>query len=196
MNRNEILQRAASMAGCTEQQVTAVLTSLAGLAASEIQQGFLLPEFGHLRVVPGPQREIRNPATGQTIMVPGEPFVEFAPDSGFETALLAQPEKGSEMPQLTEVETLPEIRLEMNSADLGMLGIEADPDFSNVNKLGGTPDWIQGPPECITCCATPMTFYGQLDSDFDTRFNIVDAGRIFVFLCRSCAKSISIVQYF
>ncbi len=196
MNRDQVLQQAATMSGCSTAQVTAVLQSLAQIAKDEIQGGFLLPEFGQLRVVPGPQREFRNPATGQLMLIPGDPIVEYVPDSEIESIFLSQRQPANDRTPTSTVEALPQIRLHKDPTDLAAAGIEPGASDENLSKLGGTPDWIQLPPERVTCCANQMTFFGQLDSNVNDRFNIMDAGRIFVFVCRSCGKATSLVQSF
>lgn len=197
LTRKEVLQRTASAVGCTEAEVVSVLAALARLARDEIHQGFLLPEFGELRVSPGPPREIRNPATGELMTIPGDPQIDFVADSDVASSLLARRPTAQSAPARAEnAKVLPEIRLHLERADLEAAGIEADSAEHCVSKLGGAPDWVQAPPEHVVCCSQEMTFYGQLDSDFDARFNIGDAGRIFVFLCEACGKATTLVQYF
>lgn len=63
------------------------------------------------------------------------------------------------------------------------------------HKLGGDPDWIQGDetPECSECCE-PMEFYGQFDHLGDIE-SLKDFGMIYVFLCRECYTTESVLQF-
>ncbi len=74
-------------------------------------------------------------------------------------------------------------------------------------KLGGKPDWIQGE-ETPICkrCRQPMTFVGQIDSigaaesplghslNKAGAFLFADCGMIFVFWCRGCNDTRSVLQ--
>ena len=62
------------------------------------------------------------------------------------------------------------------------------------SKIGGNPDWIQSP-QTLVCdkCKKKMSFYGQLDSINDD-YKIADAGMIYVFVCKECVSSKSIIQ--
>jgi hypothetical protein len=68
------------------------------------------------------------------------------------------------------------------------------PEIGSRHKLGGTPDWLQGPdvPSCDHCRG-PMTFYGQLDSVGD-RMCLADCGIVYVFVCIDCFSSKSLIQ--
>jgi hypothetical protein len=66
-------------------------------------------------------------------------------------------------------------------------------DIGSRHKIGGDPDFIEGM-ESPTCdCGVEMTFYAQLDS-LNEKYNIGDAGMIYIFLCFDCFISKSIVQ--
>ena len=70
----------------------------------------------------------------------------------------------------------------------------ADPTAGHRHKLGGDPDWLQGPevPECPDCHEV-MSFYGQLDSVGDT-VTLADVGMIYVFVCFDCFTAKSVLQ--
>jgi hypothetical protein len=70
----------------------------------------------------------------------------------------------------------------------------ADPMVGRRHKLGGNPDWLQGPdvPACPDCKA-PMSFYGQLDSVGDA-MTIADVGMVYVFVCFDCNETKSVLQ--
>lgn len=70
----------------------------------------------------------------------------------------------------------------------------AGPTAGHRHKVGGDPDWLQGPevPSCPEC-HTPMSFYGQLDSVGDD-MTLVDVGMIYVFVCFDCYTTKSVLQ--
>lgn len=74
-----------------------------------------------------------------------------------------------------------------------LAGVEGK-DYGKRNKLGGSPDWLQGDdtPVCPSC-GKRMTFYGQLDSIND-RIMIDDAGMIYVFYCFDCGVTNALAQ--
>ena len=63
------------------------------------------------------------------------------------------------------------------------------------HKLGGKPDWIQGDetPECSEC-GESMEFYGQLDHLGNVEA-LKDLGMIYVFVCRDCYITDTVLQY-
>ncbi len=63
------------------------------------------------------------------------------------------------------------------------------------HKIGGDPDWIQADetPDCGEC-GEPMEFYGQLDH-LGAVEGLVDAGMIYVFLCRECYMVVAVLQH-
>lgn len=83
----------------------------------------------------------------------------------------------------------------------------AAPKNGERTKLGGKPDWIQGE-ETPICkqCEHPMTFVGQIDSIGAAQtplgrslskaesFLFADCGMIYVFWCRGCNRTGSVLQ--
>ena len=69
----------------------------------------------------------------------------------------------------------------------------AGPGPGGRHKLGGRPDWLQSDetPRCE--CGKAMTFYAQLDSIGD-KFDLADAGIIYVFVCFDCFTTRSLLQ--
>ena len=63
----------------------------------------------------------------------------------------------------------------------------------SYHKIGGEPDWIQDD-ETPECCGQKCIFYGQLDS-LGGKYDLVDSGMIFVFLCHKCLKTHSVFQF-
>jgi len=70
----------------------------------------------------------------------------------------------------------------------------ADERIGRRHKLGGAPDWLQGPdvPKC-SGCQEAMTFYAQLDSIGDP-VALADVGMVYVFVCFDCFTTKSILQ--
>lgn len=62
-----------------------------------------------------------------------------------------------------------------------------------LHKIGGEPDWIQGD-ETPYCCSQPAMFYGQLGS-LGGKYDLIDNGIIYVFICRKCLKTYSVFQF-
>lgn len=195
LTRAEILSLLASRTGVDDSVIEQLFDSLATLAGEESRNGFLLPNFGKFSIQPGPEVEYRNPATGTMMMIPGQPNVVFEPDFNFEKQMFAEPasELKSDTPR-TSSRVLPTVHLTPSAEDLRSAGIETD--RGSQNKLGGMPDWIQDEPKSIACCGRNMTFYAQFDSGIGGEFNIADCGMIYVFVCDTCWKATSIVQYY
>jgi hypothetical protein len=66
-------------------------------------------------------------------------------------------------------------------------------DAHPIHKIGGEPDWIQGD-ETPECCGQPMIFYGQLGS-LGGKYDLIDNGIIYVFICRKCLSTQSVFQF-
>src|SRR5438045_2956071 len=91
----------------------------------------------------------------------------------------------------------PETRLVARPATLGgkleaILGL-AKIGQGRLHKIGGEPDWIQDD-ETPQCCGRPAIFYGQLGS-LGGKYDLIDNGIIYVFICRKCLKTHSVFQF-
>ena len=62
-----------------------------------------------------------------------------------------------------------------------------------LHKIGGEPDWIQDD-ETPECCGQPAMFYGQLGS-LGGKYDLIDNGIIYVFICRKCLRTHSVFQF-
>ncbi len=62
-----------------------------------------------------------------------------------------------------------------------------------IHKIGGEPDWIQDD-ETPECCGRPTMFYGQLGS-LGGKYDLIDNGIIYVFICRKCLKTHAVFQF-
>jgi len=61
------------------------------------------------------------------------------------------------------------------------------------HKVGGEADWIQGD-ETPECCGRPAMFYGQLAS-LGGKYDLIDNGIIYVFICRKCLRTHAVFQF-
>jgi hypothetical protein len=107
---------------------------------------------------------------------------------------------------------LPEIKVTLTRCRRGQRAVALDypQNLGLRTKLGGEPDWIQGPevPFCADC-DVPLTFVAQVDSvehesdknplarpaiggERDYMFG--DVGMIYVFFCFSCCTPYSVHQ--
>jgi nucleoid DNA-binding protein len=184
----------AKATGVEESAVSKVLAELANQAYANAGTGFVLPGFGKFRVVRGVDTTGKNPFTGKPIVFRAPPEIEFTIDTAAKRSFLAGKAESSESTSdATNAPKLQPIRLQPNADDLDAAGIEGNAPYKF--KVGGEPDWIQDA-EVPVCCDDAILFYGQLDSLDNGDYCIGDKGMLYVFLCRSCASSRSILQGF
>ena len=62
-----------------------------------------------------------------------------------------------------------------------------------LHKIGGEPDWIQDD-ETPECCGQTAIFYGQLGS-LGGKYDLIDNGLIYVFICRKCLNAHAVFQF-
>ena len=79
MTKNELISAIAEETGKTKINISAILTSLAGVAATTLKAGgdLTLGGIGKLSAAKREAREARNPSTGATIKVPAKTVVKF-----------------------------------------------------------------------------------------------------------------------
>jgi len=188
MTRAEIIEKIANSAGLDRAVVDTVLNSLAEAAYCNQSDNFLLPGFGTIQIVDG--APIRKPGTGEMVARP-RCNVEFRFDTLAKERILSTDNQlaGENSPNAKR--KLPQIKLEPNTSDLAVAGIEFLENLKT--KLGGDPDWVQCP-DAPTCCGVEMTFYAQIDSNINNEFNIADGGMLYVFCCDHCSNSSSKMQ--
>ena len=105
------------------------------------------------------------------------------------------------MPELPDrlpiPEKIPETRLIPRPPTLrGKLAAICDWNMTvnhRLHKIGGEPDWIQDG-ETPECCGRPTMFYGQLGS-LGGKYDLIDNGIIYVFICRKCLNTYSVFQF-
>jgi len=191
---NELSEQLATATGMSADDVSRLLTELANTAYAHAADGFVLPGFGKFQLVAGESRTGVNPFTRKTQVFHAPPNVEFTVDTdaekGFRTG---NAEKVLPTSADDAAEVLAPIRLVPDAQDAEAAGIEAERIAEAEFKVGGEPDWRQAPAVPV-CCGQPMLFYGQLDS-LGGDYIIGDVGLLYVFLCRLCCSSRSILQY-
>jgi hypothetical protein len=74
-----------------------------------------------------------------------------------------------------------------------VIGFAWAKDMGKRSKIGGDPDWIQGPDRPACSCGSEMSFYGQLDSVGDS-VCLADCGMVYVFICFDCFTSSAVLQ--
>jgi nucleoid DNA-binding protein len=182
----------AKATGVEGSAVSKVLAELANQAYANATSGFVLPGFGKFHLVPGAERRGVNPFTGKPVVFRAPLEIEFTIDIAAKKSFLAGKAESSESTsEATRASTLQPIGLLPNVDDLDAARIEGNAPYKF--KVGGEPDWIQAA-EVPVCCDDAMLFYGQLDSLDNGDYSIGDMGRLYVFLCRSCSSSRSIMQ--
>lgn len=77
MTKSQILDHLAKKTGQTKKLSGEFLDELVGLAHKEAKKSFVLPGLGKLVVVNRKKRMGRNPATGQTMVIPAKKVLKF-----------------------------------------------------------------------------------------------------------------------
>lgn len=77
MTKTQTIAALAERSGLSKGQVSDLLEQLAGLAYSEAKNGFTIPGIGKLVLVNRKERMGRNPATGESILIPAKTVVKF-----------------------------------------------------------------------------------------------------------------------
>jgi DNA-binding protein HU-beta len=77
MSKSEILSHLASKTGTTKKQAGEFLDEFVTLAHKEAKKSFAIPGLGKLVVVDRKKRMGRNPATGETMVIPAKKVLKF-----------------------------------------------------------------------------------------------------------------------
>ena len=97
LTKSEIIAELAESNGMSKDQVSAFLNSLCEMAYREAKRTskFLLPGFGHLRLIQRAARMGRNPATGEAVSIPEKVAAKFVLMKACKEAILptATPDK-------------------------------------------------------------------------------------------------------
>lgn len=77
MTKSQIISHLAEENDLSKKQVNDFMTSLTDLAYEEAKNGFTIPGLGKLVVVKRKKRKGRNPATGESIIIPAKKALKF-----------------------------------------------------------------------------------------------------------------------
>ena len=79
MNKTDLINAMAAEAGLSKSDTTKALTAFESIVADSLKRGedVLLVGFGTFTVVERAERQGRNPATGETIMIPAARQAKF-----------------------------------------------------------------------------------------------------------------------
>ena len=88
LTKSQIVAGVADAAGITKKQAGAAIESLVGLAYKNAKNGFTVPGLGKFVLVNRPARQGRNPATGQTILIPAKRVLKFRVAKACKDAIL------------------------------------------------------------------------------------------------------------
>ncbi len=193
----QIEEDIAARCGLSVEVVSQVLQEIRKVAIDNVAHGFTLPGFGRFSIENGPESKGINPFTGQPCVFKERPFVSFKVDPTIERSFVMGEDqtKIDADKDAAEYRELPQIRLHPDAEQVRAAGLSASSAAASNFKLGGHPDWIQGPQD-VVCCNKRSTFYGQLDSRIGGDFNVADAGMIYVFICDDCLTSRGVVQFY
>lgn len=89
MNNNDLIAKVAEATGKTKTDTKTFLDATIGALTAELSAGneISLNNFGKLVVNDRPEREGRNPATGETITIAASKSVKFKPAKALKDAL-------------------------------------------------------------------------------------------------------------
>lgn len=77
MTKGDIVDHLAKKTGTTKKVATQFLEELVSLSYREAKKSFTIPGLGKLSVVDRKERMGRNPATGQTMLIPAKKVLKF-----------------------------------------------------------------------------------------------------------------------
>lgn len=77
MTKSQILDHLAKKTGTTKKLSGVFLDEIVGLAYREAKKSFVIPGLGKLLVVQRKKRMGRNPATGETMVIPAKKALKF-----------------------------------------------------------------------------------------------------------------------
>ena len=79
MTKTQLIAAVAEAMGADKKTATAALDAIAGVVAKEVTAGgaITLPGLGKVACKERPERQVRNPATGETMTKPADKQVKF-----------------------------------------------------------------------------------------------------------------------
>jgi DNA-binding protein HU-beta len=93
MTKSQIVDHIAKKVDTTKKVANVFLDELASLAHKEARNSFTLPGIGKLVVVDRKKRMGRNPATGETIVIPAKKVLKFRIAKAAKDAVLPSKKK-------------------------------------------------------------------------------------------------------
>jgi DNA-binding protein HU-beta len=93
MTKSQIVDHIAKKTDTTKKVANIFLDELASLAHKEAKNSFTLPGIGKLVVVDRKKRMGRNPATGETIVIPAKKVLKFRIAKAAKDAVLPSKKK-------------------------------------------------------------------------------------------------------
>lgn len=93
MTKSQIVSELSDLTELSKKDIKNVLESITELAYNEAPKGFTLPGLGKLIVVHRKKRKGRNPATGESIMIPAKKALKFRISKAAKDAVVPQPKK-------------------------------------------------------------------------------------------------------
>lgn len=89
MNKKDLIEKVAGAANVSKKDATNVVNALLEEIKTALQSGeqITIVGFGSFKVVDRPEREARNPRTGEKIEVPASKVPKFVPGKGLKDAL-------------------------------------------------------------------------------------------------------------
>jgi DNA-binding protein HU-beta len=88
MTKNQIITHLATKTKQTKKVATQFLDELVKLSYKEAKKEFVLPGLGKLKVAQRNQRMGRNPATGESILIPAKKVLKFRISKSAKDAIL------------------------------------------------------------------------------------------------------------
>ncbi len=88
MTKNQIITHLANKTKQTKKVATQFLEELVKLSYKEAKKEFVLPGLGKLKVAQRNQRMGRNPATGESILIPAKKVLKFRISKSAKDAIL------------------------------------------------------------------------------------------------------------
>lgn len=90
MTKSQILDHLSKKTGSTKKLAGQFLEELVALAHKEAKKSFVIPGLGKLVVVSRKKRMGRNPATGETMVIPAKKVLKFRIAKAAKDAILPQ----------------------------------------------------------------------------------------------------------
>lgn len=89
MTKTQTVAALAEKTGLTKAQTSQFLDELANLSYAEAKNGFTIPGIGKLVLVNRKERMGRNPATGESILIPAKTVVKFRVSKACKESILS-----------------------------------------------------------------------------------------------------------